>query len=64
MNCREAIAEAKRLSKSENEPYTVWRCGDTFATLLENAGWPYSFRRMDRPIRPVATYDPDGTEHG
>jgi len=63
MNCKDAISKAKRLAESANEPYTVWRCGDEFAVMLEDARRAAGFKRSTLPIRPVATYDPDGSEH-
>ncbi len=65
-DCGEAIHQAKALAAQHNQPHTVWRAGDRFAAYPEGRN-PHSdlCQNLASPItvRPVATYDPDGTEH-
>ncbi len=61
MKCQEAIETARDRAKRDGFPYTVWRTGDLFGIAPEKSGQP--FRGPQQPVRPVATYDPDGTEY-
>ena len=60
-----AIARAKRVAAKTGYPQTVWRYLDTFDVTPEGAN-PLkhpAFTDAKAPVRPVAVYDPDGTEH-
>jgi hypothetical protein len=63
MNCKNAITKAKRLATSENKPCTVWKCGDEFVALFDNAEWPLKFKHSNLPIKPVVQYDPEETHY-
>jgi hypothetical protein len=62
--CETAIAEAKARAASTGHPQTVWRCNERFAVTAECTGFPEAITMLNPgPVRPVATYDPDGTEN-
>jgi len=61
MDVREAIRTAKTLAKTTDSPHTVWRCGDAYAVSAGDD--KPDLDAHDGPVRPVAGYDPDGTEH-
>lgn len=61
--CQEAVDQAKGLAAFHDTPWVVWRVGDRF-TACPEADNP--LRLLPKPadtLRPVAVYDPDGTEH-
>ena len=66
--CGDAVEAAKALATYDNRPHEVWRIGDRFTHYPEGNA---SQRQMMMNLatkeglqpRPVATYDPDGTEH-
>lgn len=65
MNCSDAIEHAKREATRLGSPMTVWRGGDKFVVSKENITYgeiKILFDGHQGPVRPVATYDPDGTE--
>ena len=65
MSIQEAISSAKQSAQLTSKPYTVWRCGDDYVALPDVANPRHEDfdAAADGPIRPVASYDPDGTEH-
>ena len=64
--CQESIDEAKRRARETGVPHEVWRCNERFSVSDEGAGVPLDSLTSQNPgpVRPVAIYDPDGTEHG
>jgi hypothetical protein len=61
--CADAISRARRVAAEDNHPQTVWRFGPdpvSYAVLPEGTD---PLPLLEGPIRPVAVYDPDGTEH-
>jgi len=63
--CEQAISEAKRRASDTGLAQTVWRCNERFGVSAETSGCPVHSMTINNPcpIRPVATYDSDGTEH-
>lgn len=62
-NCGEAISDAKVAVAYDKVPYVVWRCGDRFTAMREGCRVEKVWLDADQPIRPVAVFDPDGTEY-
>lgn len=62
-DCGEAIKDAKGLAAYDEVPYVVWRCGDRFTAMREGCRVEKVWLDADQPIRPVAVFDPDGTEY-
>jgi hypothetical protein len=56
LTAAEAVDAAKQAAAREGERYTVWRSGDRFVAVAGHLDVPGAWR-------PVASYDPDGTEH-
>lgn len=61
LNCEQAIAKARDLAAETDEPHVVWRYGDEFGVAADSQ--PQPFPCPTSPVRPVAMYDPDGTEY-
>lgn len=59
----EAIRDAKGLAEYDKVAYMVWRCGDRFTAMREGCRVEQVWLDADQPIRPVALFDPDGTEY-
>lgn len=62
-DCGEACDDARGLAAYDGVPYVVWRCGDRFTAMREGSRVEKVWLDADQPIRPVALYDPDGTEY-
>jgi len=67
-NCKQAIEEAKKRAKQEKYAQTVWRCNDRFAVVPAAMPWPDTLTADNHgqykySVRPVVTYNPDGTEY-
>jgi hypothetical protein len=55
-----AIKHAKSKAEATTLPQQVWRNGESFGVIAEGTqATPWT----NGTLRPVATYDPDGTEH-
>jgi hypothetical protein len=59
----EAETQAKVLAAFHKTAYVVWRCGNRFTATPEASSILRLWPKADCPVRPVAVFDPDGTEY-